>query len=109
SSKGRHTIGARHRTGDGKRPEPTQGVGTATGFVNAADCPSAAVDGVVRAVLVDPGAKAGRAHGERHQPAHALTTTVTSPVRRSFTATSLCGFRRLRNSADAIATALMSR
>jgi hypothetical protein len=33
-----------------------------------------------RAVLVDPGGKAGTAHGERHQPAHALTTTVTSPV-----------------------------
>ena len=53
------------------------------------------LDGVVRAVLVDPGAKAGTAHGERHQPAHALTTTVTSPVCRSFTATSLCGLRLL--------------
>ena len=42
------------------------------------------------------GAEARRAHGERHQPAHALTTTVTSPVCRSFIATSLCGFRLLR-------------
>src|SRR6476469_999364 len=50
-----------------------------------------------------------RALLEGHQRSHPLVTTVTSPLCKSFTATSLCGFLLLRNSADAIATALMSR
>ena len=49
---------ARHRTGDGERPEPT----TATGLVDPADRPFAVVNGVV-----DPGAKAGRAELEGHR------------------------------------------
>jgi hypothetical protein len=36
-------------------------------FIDAADIPLAAEHGVVRAILVDPGAKAGRAELERHQ------------------------------------------
>ena len=43
-----------------------QTVGTAAGLVDATNIPLATVDGVVRAVLVDPGAKAGRAHGQSH-------------------------------------------
>jgi hypothetical protein len=35
-------------------------------FIDVADIPLAANHGVVRAVLVDPRAKPGRAHGERH-------------------------------------------
>jgi hypothetical protein len=50
-----------------------------------------------------------RALLEGHLRSHPLVTTVTSPLCKSFTATSLCGFLLLRNSADAIATALMSR
>ena len=42
-------------------------IGTASNFIDAADIPLPAEYGVVRAVLVDPGAQAGRAHGERHQ------------------------------------------
>jgi hypothetical protein len=42
-------------------------LGAASNFIDAADIPLAAEHGVVRAVLVDPGAKAGRAHCERHQ------------------------------------------
>ena len=38
----------------------------ATGLVNPANRPSAAVDGVVRAVLIDPGAEAGRAQDQSH-------------------------------------------
>ena len=41
--------------GDGHLPESAQTVGTS---------PSAAVDGVVRAILIDPGAEAGRAELE---------------------------------------------
>ena len=37
--------------------EPAQIVGTAARFVDAADRPLAGNDGVVRAVLVDPGTK----------------------------------------------------
>ena len=36
-------------------------------FRSAADLPLAGKYGVVRAVLVDPGAKAGRAHGQSHR------------------------------------------
>jgi hypothetical protein len=50
----------------GHGPEPAQIIGTATGLVNAANRPSAAVDGVIRSVLIGPGAKAGRTHGESH-------------------------------------------
>ena len=50
---------ARHRACDGHRPEPAQTVGTAAGLIDAADLPLAAVDGVVRSVLVDAGAEAG--------------------------------------------------
>jgi hypothetical protein len=56
---GRHPIRARHRTVDGHRPEPAQTVGSAPGLIDAADIPVTAVDGVVRAVLVDRGAEAG--------------------------------------------------
>ena len=42
------------------------GVGATAGLVDPADCPSAAVDGVVRSVLVDAGAETGRTHGEGH-------------------------------------------
>jgi hypothetical protein len=37
-------------------------LGAASNFIDAADIPLAAKHGVVGAVLVDPGAKAGRAH-----------------------------------------------
>jgi predicted DNA-binding ribbon-helix-helix protein len=39
---------------------------TTSGLVDPANRPSAAVDGVVRSVLVDPGTEAGRAHLEGH-------------------------------------------
>ena len=55
-----------------------QTVGTAAGLVDATNIPLATVDGIVRAVLVDPGAEAGRAHREGHQsiaPAH-----LTAPL-----------------------------
>jgi hypothetical protein len=47
------------RTVDGHRPEPTQNVGSAAGLIDAADLLLASVEGVVWAVLIDPGAKAG--------------------------------------------------
>jgi hypothetical protein len=59
-------IRARHRTVDGHRPEPAQIVETAAGLVDAADLPLAGKDGVVRPVLVDAGAEAGRAELEGH-------------------------------------------
>ena len=68
ATQGGHAIRARHRTVDGHRPEPAQIVGTAARFVDAADLPLAGNDGVVRAVLVDPGAKSGWAEFESHQP-----------------------------------------
>ena len=37
-----------------------QAVGEPAGLIDATDLPLAAVDGVVRAILVDPGAKPGR-------------------------------------------------
>ena len=64
---GRHTIRARHWTIDGHRPEPAQIVGTAACAVDADDLPLADNDGVVGAVLVDPGAEAGRAELETPQ------------------------------------------
>ena len=54
---GWYTIGACHRRVNGQRPEPAQMVGTATGLIDAADIPLAAVDGEVLPVLVDPGAR----------------------------------------------------
>ena len=57
---GRHSVRSCHRAVDGHRPEPAQIVGTATGLVDATDLPAAGGDGVVRPVLVDPGAEAGR-------------------------------------------------
>ena len=60
---GRHAVRACHGTGDGHRPKPVQLIRTAAGLVNPADCPFAAVDGVVRSVLVGTGAKARRAKG----------------------------------------------
>ena len=63
---GCHAIRTRHRAVDGHRLEPAQTVGTAAGLIDAADIPAAAVDGVVRAVLVDRGAGAGRAELEGH-------------------------------------------
>ena len=56
-----HAIRACHRTVDGQRPEPAQIVWTSAGLVDAADLPLAGNDGVVRTVLVDPGAEAARA------------------------------------------------
>ena len=53
----RDAIRARHRAVDGHRPEPAQTVGTAARFVDTTDLPLASNDGVVRAVLVDPGTK----------------------------------------------------
>jgi hypothetical protein len=44
-----------------------QTVGTATGLVDATNTPLATVDGVIRPVLVDPGAEAGRAEFEQQQ------------------------------------------
>ena len=49
-----------------QRPEPAHAVGTAALFVDAPHGPSAAVDGVVWAVLIDPGTKTGRAEFEGH-------------------------------------------
>ena len=42
-------------------------LGAASDFLDAADIPLAAEHGIVGAVLVDPGAEAGRAHGECHE------------------------------------------
>jgi hypothetical protein len=64
---GRHPVGARHRTVSVHGPEPAQTVGSAAGLINAPDLPLAGKDGVVRPVLVDAGAEAGRAHGECHR------------------------------------------
>jgi hypothetical protein len=44
-----------------------QTVGTAAGLVDATNIPLAGNDGVVWAVLVDPGAEAGRAEPESHR------------------------------------------
>jgi hypothetical protein len=63
---GRHPIAACHRTGDGERPEPAQAIRTTSGLIDPADRPSAAVNGVVRSVLIDPGTKTGRAKREGH-------------------------------------------
>ena len=41
-------------------------VGTATGLIDPANSPSAAEDGEVLPVLVDPGTEAGRVHGKWH-------------------------------------------
>ena len=46
--------------------KPAQIVRTAARFVDAADLPLAGNDGVIRPVLVDPGAEAGRAELEGH-------------------------------------------
>ena len=51
-----------------QRPEPTLILRAAAVFVYPADTPLAAKHAVVDAVLVDAVAKAGRAHGECHQP-----------------------------------------
>jgi hypothetical protein len=45
-------------------PKTTGDARAASDFIDAADIPLAAEHGVVRAVLVNPRAKAGRAHGE---------------------------------------------
>jgi hypothetical protein len=52
-------IRARHRAVDGHGPEPAHILGTAAGLVDTTNIPLAAADDVVRAVLVDPGAKVG--------------------------------------------------
>jgi hypothetical protein len=67
-----------------QRPEPAQTVGTAAGLVDATNIPSATVDGVVRAVLIDPRAEAGRAHGERHQSVTSRLSRLSAsrPVHR---------------------------
>jgi hypothetical protein len=57
----RHSIRTRHRAVGVHRPEPAQTVGAAAGLVDAADLPLAGEDCVVRSVLVDAGAEAGRA------------------------------------------------
>src|SRR6478735_1931435 len=63
---GRHAIRARPRAIDSQRPEPAQVFGTAARLVDAANFPLASADGVVRAVLVDPGAETGRAELKGH-------------------------------------------
>src|SRR3954467_14798487 len=44
---GRHPTRVRHRTGDGERPEPTQVIRATSGLIDPANCPFAAVDGVL--------------------------------------------------------------
>jgi hypothetical protein len=68
----RHAIRACHRTVDGHRPEPAQIVGTAAGLVNAPDLPLAGKDGVVRSILVDAGAEAGRTELKGYQLSEAF-------------------------------------
>jgi hypothetical protein len=55
-----------HRRAEGNRPEPAQAVRPATCPVDAADTQLAAVDCVIRGVLIDPGAKAGGTKLEGH-------------------------------------------
>src|SRR6476469_1526615 len=62
---GRHAVRSCHRTVGVHGPEPAQTIGAAARFVDTTDLPLASKDGVIRAVLVDPGAEAGRAHGEQ--------------------------------------------
>jgi hypothetical protein len=62
--KTRDAIRTRHGTLNGERPEPAQVLRAAAGFVNAADVPAAAVDGVVLAFFVDAGAEAAGAELE---------------------------------------------
>jgi hypothetical protein len=64
---GRHAVRSCHWTVGIHRPEPPQTVGAAACLVDAADLPLTSEDRVVRAILVDPGAEAGWAHGERHR------------------------------------------
>jgi hypothetical protein len=61
-----------HGAVDGQRPEPAQTVGAAASLVDATT-PFALVDGVVRSILVDPGAEAGRADREGHSVLFRLT------------------------------------
>jgi hypothetical protein len=61
---GRRAARARHRAVDRWRPESAQLSGPPTGLIDATDFPAAAVDRVVRSILVDPGAEAGGAHLE---------------------------------------------
>src|SRR3954447_19550044 len=63
---GRHPVIARHRRVDGQRPKPTKMVRTAARLVDAADCPFAAIDGVVWPVFINTGAETSGAHRERH-------------------------------------------
>ena len=63
-------------------------LGAASTFIDAADIPLAAEYSVVRAVLVVPGAKAGRAHGENHQ---------VSPIGNFFLASVFLFWRRNRD------------
>ena len=79
----RHTVRERHGTGGGHRPEPAQIVGTATGRVNAANRSSAAVHGVVRSVLFNPGAETSRTQGERHQDFLSCKLRRSSSIARS--------------------------
>jgi hypothetical protein len=52
--------------------------GEAVTFVDATDIPLATEHGVVHAVLVDPGAKAGRAHGECHGADYRFAHTIVT-------------------------------
>jgi hypothetical protein len=52
---------------EGERPEPPQIIRAAAHLIDATDVPPSGVDGVVWAVLVDPGAEAGRAELEGNQ------------------------------------------
>ena len=54
-------CGASSRTSGGARIQAVERVGTAARFVDAADLPLSGKDRVIRPVLVDPGAEAGRA------------------------------------------------
>jgi hypothetical protein len=49
-----------------QRPEPSQVERAGAGLIDAADAPLAAEDAVIKHVLVDAMAKAGRAHREGH-------------------------------------------
>ena len=56
---------------------------------------------VVHVVFVEVGAKAGGAHLERHRDycSDLNATTVSSPVCKSLSLTTLCGFLDFRNRA----------
>ena len=80
ASSGGATRSERVIRADRQRPEPAQIVGTAAGLIDAADAPLAAIDGVVRAVLVDPGAEAGGAQGQSRHSTAAECDSLRAPT-----------------------------